>query len=131
MRPRPRLIAAWMLVGLSAGGIFVLSSLSNLPLVSTWDLPHLDKLYHTLEYSGLTFLLIRALCLTCPTCPATTLSLWGVVLAVSYGSLDEFHQAFTPGRMMSLLDIFADAAGASVAASMWPFMQRRRAMLTS
>jgi VanZ family protein len=123
MRPLHRLIASWMLVGLYTGGIFVLSSLSNPPLASTWDLPHLDKLYHTLEYSGLTFFLMRALCLTCPTRPSTVLSLWRVVLAVGYGALDDFHQAFIPDRMMSLLDIFSDAIGAGVAASTWPFIQ--------
>jgi hypothetical protein len=122
MRPLPPLIASWALVGLYAGALFVLSSRSNPCLAFTWDLPHLDKLYHALEYSGLTCLLIRALCLTCLTRPAAALRLWGVVLAVSDGSLDEFHQTFIPGRMMSLLEIFGDATGASVVASGWPFM---------
>jgi hypothetical protein len=75
MRPLPRFIASWTLGGLYASGIFVLSSLSNPPLASTWDLPDLDKLYHTLEDSGLTFLLIGALWLTCPIRPSA-LSLW-------------------------------------------------------
>jgi VanZ family protein len=121
----PRTITAWILVGLYAAGIFVLSSLSQPPLASTWELPHLDKLYHSLEYGGLTLLLMRALRLTYPACPLTALCVWGLVLAVSHGALDEWHQAFTPGRMMSLLDVFADAAGASAVAGMWPSMERR------
>jgi VanZ family protein len=125
MYPPHRTIAAWTLVGLYAAGIFALSSLSQPPLVSSWELPHLDKLCHSLAYGGLTLLLMRALRLAYPTCPSMTLCAWGLVLVVSYGALDELHQAFTPGRMMSLLDLFADAAGASMVASMWPIMERR------
>jgi site-specific recombinase len=73
MRPLLRLVFAWILVGLYAGSIFVLSSLSQLPLGSTRDPPHLDKLYHALEYGGLTFVLIHALCLTFATRPSMSL----------------------------------------------------------
>jgi hypothetical protein len=97
-----RLTCAWMLVGLYAGGIFLLSAWSHPPSVSTKDLPHLEKLYHTLGYGGLTFVLIRALCLTCATRPSTSIALWAAVLVMVYGASDEFHQAFTPDRMMSL-----------------------------
>jgi VanZ family protein len=118
-----------MLVGLYAGGIFALSSLSHPPVVSSWDLPNLDKLYHALEYGGLTFVLIPALRLTFATRPSTSLALWAVVLAIVYGALDEFHQAFTPERTMSVYDLLADATGASIIASMWPSIQRRWRML--
>jgi VanZ family protein len=124
-----RLTWAWILVILYAGGIFVLSSLSHPPVVSTWKLPHLDKFYHALEYGGLTFLLIRALRSTRPTRCSTSLVLWAAVLAVTYGALDEFHQAFTPDRMMSVYDLFADATGASMVASVWFGVQRRWPML--
>jgi VanZ family protein len=129
MRSLLRLIVAWTPVGLYAGGIFALSSLSHPPFLPAWDVPHLDKLYHTLEYSGLTFLLIRALGLTCATRPSTPLILWGVILAVGYGSLDELHQAFTPGRTMSVYDLLADTMGASLIAGIWPTLQRRWPML--
>jgi VanZ family protein len=131
MSPQLRTITAWVQVGLYAGGIFLLSSLSSPPLVPAWDLPHLDKLYHTLEYGGLTFLLMRALRLTYPACSSRTVIVWGIILAISYGAMDEIHQAFTPGRMMSVLDFFADAVGASVLASVWPSMQRRWPMRVS
>jgi VanZ family protein len=124
-----RLTCAWMVVGLYAGGIFVLSSWSHPPSVSAWDLPHLDKLYHTLEYGGLTFVLIRALCLTCATRPSTSIALWAAVLVIVYGASDEFHQAFTPDRAMSLSDFLADATGAGVVASVWLWVQRRWLML--
>ena len=60
-----RLTGAWLLVALYAGGIFVASSLSHPPMISAWELPHLDKLYHLIAYSGLTFVLIRALSVSC------------------------------------------------------------------
>jgi VanZ family protein len=129
MLPRLRVICAWMLVGLYAGGIFVLSSLSHPPLVSTWEYPHLDKLYHAIEYGGLTFVLIHALCLTCASGPSTGVVLGAAVLAIVYGTLDEFHQAFTPHRTMSVYDLLANAAGAGVAALVWLSVQRRWPML--
>jgi VanZ family protein len=125
MPPRVRVICAWMLVGLYASGIFVLSSLSHPPLVSTWRLQHLDKLYHALEYGGLTFVLIHALCLTRGARPSTRLVLAAAALAIVYGALDEFHQAFTPKRAMSVYDLLADATGASAIAGVWLGVQRR------
>src|SRR5688572_15478645 len=125
MRPLPPSLATWVFVGLYASSIFLFSSLSNPPLMADMGLPHLDKAYHFFEYAGLTFLLIRALHLTYPACPSTRLILWGFLVSVNYGALDEFHQGFVPGRMMSVLDIFADVAGASVMASMWWCVQHR------
>jgi len=125
MRPLPPLLASWVLVGLYASCIFLLSSLSSPPLMTDMALPHLDKVYHFLEYAGLTFLLIRALHVTYPTYPSTRLSLWGFLVAVHYGALDELHQGAVPGRMMSVLDMFADVAGASVMAGMWRCVHRR------
>jgi VanZ family protein len=108
-----------------ASGIFVLSSLSQPPSVPSWEPPHFDKLCHLLEYGGLTFVLMRALRLTYATRSSTSLALWAVVLAIVYGVLDEFHQAFTPDRTMSALDLLADATGAGLVASTWLWVQRR------
>jgi VanZ like family len=120
-----RLTSAWILVALYAGGIFAASSLSHPPLVSTWDLPYIDKLYHMIAYGGLTFVLIRALCLTCTTRPSTSVVLWAAFLAVIYGASDELHQVFTPGRAMSLYDLLADAMGAGIVAGVWLWVQHR------
>lgn len=124
-----RLTGAWMLVGLYASGIFVLSSLSHPPMVPSWELPHLDKLYHIFAYGGLTFLLIRALSLSCATRTSTSLALWAAILAIVYGASDEFHQAFTPDRMMSVYDLLADATGASAVAGVWLRIRRRQPVL--
>lgn len=122
---QPSRRAAWTLTALYASGIFLCSSLSSPPLLAEANLPHLDKLCHFFIYGGLTFLLMRALRVTCPTSSALGVSLWGLGLAVGYGAVDELHQAFVPGRVMSLFDLFADAAGAGIVASLWPRLHRR------
>lgn len=125
MWPSLRLIAAWLPVGIYAGGILILSSAPKLPDIPGWDLPHIDKVLHALAYAGLTLLLIRALCLTFVTRPTSTLVLWGVILAISYGMCNEVIQAFTPTRTMSMFDGVANAIGASLAAWIWLWLERR------
>jgi len=125
MRPRMRLIAAWVLVGIYASAIFAWSSVSKPPLMPQWDVRHLDKLYHAIEYAVLAFLLMRALRMTCPTHSMTQLILWGVVLTALYGLSDELHQALTPDRTMSVYDLVADAVGASMVGLVWPRIQGR------
>jgi VanZ family protein len=125
MRPLIRLTGAWLLVAFYAGGIFVVSSLSHPPVISAWELPHLDKLYHLIAYSGLTFVLIRALSVTCASRPSTSIVVWAIVMAIIYGAFDEFHQAFTPNRMMSVYDLLADATGTGIGAGVWLWVQQR------
>jgi hypothetical protein len=62
---------------------------------------------------------------------STILCAEGFVLAVRYGVLGELQQAFTRGRMMSLLGVLAAAAGASVVANMRSSMERRWPTLLS
>jgi VanZ family protein len=121
-----RLTGPWLLVAICASGIFIASSLSQPPMVSTWDLPHIDKVYHVIAYSALTFALIRALHFTCATRPITPLLFSAAVMTVVYGVFDECHQAFTPYRVMSLYDLLADATGAGVGVATWLWAQRRR-----
>jgi VanZ family protein len=120
-----RLSAAWLLVGIYAGGLMLLSSTSPPSLISARHLPHLDKLVHALAYAGLTLVLIRALYLTCTTCPSSKLILWGVMLAICYGVGNEMIQALTPHRTMSVADGFANAVGAGAVAWIWPMLRRR------
>jgi len=97
--------------------IFLLSSASDLP-----SLPGgmSDKAAHALIYSGLGFLLARAIAggLGRPL-PPWTLPI-ATLLAVAYGVTDEFHQLFVPGRHFDLGDLAADGAGAAAGAvAMW------------
>ncbi|GHU25128.1 hypothetical protein FACS1894172_14260 [Spirochaetia bacterium] len=78
-----------------------------------------DKIAHTIAYCGL----------------AITLSLWFpiekwrsrrflticsvILISTLYGIIDELHQFFTPGRDSSILDLFADTAGATIGAGLF------------
>jgi VanZ family protein len=46
-------------------------------------------------------------------------------MAIIYGAFDEFHQAFTPNRMMSVYDLLADATGTGIGAGVWLWVQQR------
>lgn len=84
-------------------GIFYLSSRPGeaVGLPAPWD-----KLAHLLAYALLGFLLGLGL--------GREGQAFGV--AALYGLLDEFHQSFTPGREVSLLDFLADALGGALGA---------------
>jgi VanZ family protein len=125
MRVSGRVVVAWLLVGLYASAIFLFSSLIQPPVLdNTWQVSHLDKVYHSIGYAGLTLLLLYALGLTFVPYPSTHLAVWGVVLAISYGALNEFQQSFTSVRTMSVADGIANALGAGMAVWMWPAIQR-------
>jgi VanZ family protein len=96
--------------------IFGFSSVSNVP-----PLPGgmSDKMAHALLYSGLGFLVSRALA-----GGSHRVTLWvalATVLAVTlYGLSDETHQLFVPKREFDLKDLAADCTGASLGtAAQW------------
>jgi VanZ family protein len=131
MWPLIRFSAAWLLVGIYAGGLTILSFISSPSLVPAWGLPHLDKLLHAVAYAGLTLVLLRALSLTFATGPSSKLLVWGVMLAICYGACNEMLQAFTPARTMSVSDGLANALGVAVVAWMWPRLRRRWPMIAA
>jgi VanZ family protein len=45
----------------------------------------------------------------------------GVGLTAGFGLIDEWHQAFVPGRFPSATDVVADALGAGVAAGLYGY----------
>lgn len=88
-----------------AAAIVFASSQSQVPGVGA---PGGDKVVHFVAFGFLATLTVRLL----PPSRA-----WLAVLAVSlFGATDEWHQSFTPGRMMDWADWVADTAGALVAA---------------
>jgi VanZ family protein len=94
--------------------IFILSSQPRLPALRVVGF---DKIAHFGAFAVLALLVIHALL-------AWDLgrrrAAWlAVAISIAYGALDELHQAFVPGRVPSLLDLVADAAGAAVAAALW------------
>lgn len=85
----------------------------------------LDKMFHFGAYAVLAALMVRA---------SRTPTHWGsvatvVALVALFGVVDEWHQAFIPGRSMSVADWVADATGAllgALAVRFVPFLTPRR-----
>ena len=95
--------------------IFHLSSESNpLPEVTAhvWD-----KLLHVTEYSGLAFLLSRAL--VGEGIGWVTALAVAILLTSGYGASDEWHQAFVPLRSSDVHDWIADTLGAGMGAALY------------
>jgi VanZ family protein len=110
LRRRRRAAAAWAFVVLAA------SSWPNPPGPPDVlaGLPALDKLTHLVLYGVLGFLLYRGV--RWPGRPGFGL---GRVLAIAgslavFGTLDEMHQLWIPGRGMEGADLMADLAGGAV-----------------
>lgn len=85
--------------------IFVASSRSQL---AEPGLPSIDKVAHFSVYGLLATLMVRL--------GRGAKAAWvSITLASLYGMSDEWHQSFTPGRAVELLDWIADTLGAATA----------------
>lgn len=117
----------WLLPLAAAAGIFWLSAQSHLP--GGIDLPSpLDKVVHATVFGLLALALDWALRASAPGLPLYKRHLL-VILAVSlYGSTDEWHQFFVPGRDCDVLDWAADTLGSVLAltAASLPLVFTRR-----
>ncbi len=102
-----------------AGLIFFLSSRSSLPAPR---FPGFDKVAHFIEYAILGLLVSRALGGYGVQPRKAVLITIGMCLL--YGVSDEVHQAFTPRREPSLLDLVADVLGGSAGALTWYWSRR-------
>jgi len=96
----------------------------SVPILS--DIPSFDKVIHGLLYGVQGWLLYRAI--RWPGGPGSGL---GRVLCVvgalaAFGTLDETHQAFIPGRSMEGRDALMDTAGAALGAWAAAEAARRR-----
>jgi len=79
-------------------------------------MPLRDKGIHFVEYLVLGLLIAHASMRTWPEHPRYRTTLLAIVLSIAWGISDEFHQAFVPGRTADVVDLAADAAGATVGA---------------
>lgn len=91
------------------GFIFLLSSQPDLSPITPFRFQGMDKVAHAVAY-GICAILVRRAAL-----PSPGATLIGWLVPVLYGTTDEFHQSFVPGRDMSFWDVVADAAGAALA----------------
>jgi VanZ family protein len=114
--PASARLVLWGPVLLYCALIFWLSSISSVPALPG----HMsDKAAHALLYSGLGFLVARALAGGAGR--PVNASVLVIVLAFSalYGLSDEFHQLFVPRRSFDLRDLAADVAGGGVGSAAW------------
>lgn len=115
-------------------GLFLLALTSwpsppEVPVVSA--IPSVDKVVHGLLYGVEGFLLYFAVAWPCPPrfSLLRVLTIAGA-LAV-WGTLDEIHQAFIPGRAMEAMDAVLDTLGGflgGLVASAWSQRGRVRAL---
>jgi VanZ family protein len=109
-------------------GIFVASSIPGEDFPN-WSIFSQDKLLHFIVFFGFALLLERALHhqLRWPSLSRRS-HLVTFVVAVLYGSFDELHQFFVPGRNPDVFDLCADTAGAVVAVFVVWALTRRRSL---
>jgi VanZ family protein len=75
-----------------------------------------DKAAHFAVYAALGASLVRALAGGRPAAMTAGRILLAILLATLYGVSDEFHQSFVPERTPDVMDVAADALGASAGA---------------
>ncbi|MFH1148241.1 MAG: VanZ family protein [Pseudomonadota bacterium] len=101
------LVAAYMFL------IFGLSAIPDhgrsSPGFLSWISPNLQNLLHIPEFGVLAFLWMKIFCRRGTSLPKA--GLWAILISVSYGFLDEFHQLFVPGRYASAGDFLFDTTG--------------------
>jgi VanZ family protein len=98
--------------------IFLLSSMSHPPIPAV-DLPHFDKVLHTIEYAGLGVLLCRALSMGGRWLSPGGAFIGALLLGALYGASDELHQMFVPFRTGDPFDFLADCFGTALGAGIF------------
>jgi hypothetical protein len=114
MRCKPaQFLKYWCPPIIYAALIFFLSSRSSIDLGP--DIPHIDKLYHTLIYSVFAVILWRAFYYASPAPFKKRAILLALILTVLFGISDEWHQLHVAFRHADVFDLLFDSIGASLA----------------
>lgn len=101
--------AYWLPVIVYCFFIFILSSLPYPEKAPKY--PHMDKVFHFIEYAVLGALFLRAFKTLRFNDKKYLVIFLSVTASIIYGLSDELHQYFIPYRNASFMDIVADAAG--------------------
>jgi len=119
---RVRVALAWTPALLYAAFIWLVSSMSHPDFVPVADVPFQDKGVHFLVYGVLALFIAHGAARTWPSWPLWRGFVLAVVAATLWGALDEFHQSFVPGRSSDVVDLLADALGATFGATSYSAM---------
>ena len=115
-----KLLRFWLPVFFYAGLIYWLSSQTGVEAPPLF--PHVDKIFHGVEYGILGWLLARAFMHASWSQPKKhTIQLLAVCAAMLYGISDEYHQSFVPGRSAEYWDVLADTIGGALGGWMYTF----------
>jgi len=98
----------WLAVILTLICVFIIFYVSSLTFSGTGGTNNLSIIYHFTAFSYLTLFLLISLTRGRPN---KSLIIIGVLLAIIYGIMDEFHQSFIPGRFSSHKDIIVNSFG--------------------
>lgn len=105
----------WSPVLLYLALIFTLSQMSRPPIPDA--IP--SNLLHYPEFAVLGLLLARALNAEMKAWRPSVVAGWTFFITVSVGALDEFHQAFVPGRLPDVHDWLRDTIGTVLGILVW------------
>lgn len=109
-----KFLCYWLPLCIYAGFIFYVSNIPKpLPGIS---IPYIDKLLHIGEYAVFGILAARAFKNTAPETVNINFKILAILLTVSYGALDEFHQFFVSCRICDVFDLIADFTGGTIGA---------------
>ena len=111
-----RVLLAWLPAALYMGLIWLISSMEA-PQFPTSAFPLRDKGVHFTEFAVLGFFVAHAALRTWEGRARFRLLAVSVLIAATWGLLDEIHQAFVPGRSSDVFDVLADTLGATAGAS--------------
>jgi len=100
----------WVPVIVYAAAIYYMSSIPILGLPGIGPTVIRDKYWHLLEFFVLAGLLLRAF----KAYQWRGAYYFAVLFTMLYGGLDEIHQFFVPGRVLSVLDLGFNSAGAAL-----------------
>lgn len=114
-------VRRWLPPLLWAGVILVGTSLPT-PLVPR-ELSAFDKALHFTFYALFAVLLTRQISEVVSRWRAALLA---ILIAMTFGAIDEWHQKFIPGRSTEFADWRADSAGAALGALAFAAVARRK-----
>jgi VanZ family protein len=107
-----RKILLWGPVVLYMGIIFFVSHQPEVTIPGELS----DKQWHSLAYTLLGVLMVRALAGGLGARVSARAVLLGILFTTLYGASDEYHQTFVVGRSAEMYDWYADAIGAAIGA---------------
>jgi VanZ family protein len=120
---------ALVALGPIAAYLAVIFYLSSRPPGDGADIPHFDKVLHLVEYGILGGLCARAAAILRLVAPDSQTIALCAALCSLYGASDEFHQSFTPGRVVDVWDWAVDTLGGGLGAALWLRLRPRATLV--